>query len=211
MRIALFAETFLPKLDRVTTTLCNLLEYAADHGHPCTVFAPQGAPRHYAGMPIAGLPSFSLPLYPELKLVTPAMNVEGDLAAFSPDVVFLANPALLGLVGLRHARALDLPVVASYHTDIPYYTERYGLGLLREPGWAYLRWLHNQADLNFCPSRFTERQLLAQGFERVKVWSRGVDSDSRSPRIWGLSLVEAKPRPPGLESIVSILESAQRR
>jgi glycosyltransferase involved in cell wall biosynthesis len=114
-------------------------------------------------------------------LVTPAVNVESDLATFGPDLVFLANPALLGLVGLRHARALDLPVVASYHTDIPYYTEQYGLGLLREPAWAYFRWLHNQADLNLCPSRFTKRQLLAQGFERVQVWPRGVDHDRFHP------------------------------
>jgi glycosyltransferase involved in cell wall biosynthesis len=84
-------------------------------------------------------------------------------------------------VGLRHARALDLPVVASYHTDMPYYAEKYGLSLLREPAWAYFRWLHNQADLNLCPSRFTKRQLLDQGFERVKVWRRGVDHDRYSP------------------------------
>lgn len=54
--------------------------------------------------------------------------------------------------------------------------------MLREPAWAYFRWLHNQADLNLCPSRFTQRQLLAQGFEQVKIWRRGVDHDRFSPR-----------------------------
>ena len=200
MRIALFAETFLPKLDGVTTTLRYLLEYMADRGHPCLMFAPEGAPAEYAGTSIVGLPCFAFPLYPELRLVTPGANVEREVAEFEPDLVLLINPALLGVVGLRHARALNLPVVASYHTDIPYYTEKYGLGLLREPAWAYFRWLHNQADLNLCPSHFTQCQLLAQGFERVKVWRRGVDHDRFSAQhrsqAWRERLSDGHPESP---------------
>jgi glycosyltransferase involved in cell wall biosynthesis len=200
MRIALFAETFLPKIDGITTTLCYLLEYVATQGHSCLVFAPEGAPAEYAGTPIVGLPSFTLPFYPELRLVAPTANVEQECAEFRPDLVMLANPALLGLVGLRHARACNLPVVASYHTDLPYYTEKYGFSMLREPAWAYLRWLHNQADLNLCPSRFTQRQLYVQGFERVKVWRRGVDHERFTPRhrshAWRERLSDGHPEAP---------------
>lgn len=181
MRIAIFTETFLPKWDGVANTLCYLLEHLATRGHASLMFAPRPSPHRHAATPIIRLPSFPFPMYPELQIVPPLIDVEKQLAAFGADVVHLINPTSLGLVGLRHARTLGLPVVASYHTDIPGYAEQYGLGLLRDPLWAYFRWLHNQADLNLCPSRFTQIELEEHGFERVQVWGRGVDTHRFAP------------------------------
>lgn len=181
MRIAIFAETFIPKWDGVVNTLCHLLRHLARRGHASLMFAPQGAPPLYAETRIVGLQGFPFALYPELKLVPPLVDVGQELAAFEPDLVHLVNPASLGWAGLRHAHSLGLPVAASYHTDIPGYAERYGLSLLRDPLWAYFRWIHNQADMNFAPSRFTRRQLELQGFERVRIWARGVDTERFSP------------------------------
>ncbi|MBN2005827.1 MAG: glycosyltransferase family 1 protein [Anaerolineae bacterium] len=200
MRIAIFAETFLPKWDGVANTLCHLLDYLSEHGHTALMFAPEGAPASYAGTPIVGLPAFAFPFYPDLRLVPPMMNVEKQLAAFHPDIVHLANPALLGLVGLRHARSLGAPVVASYHTDLPGYTQSYHMSWFRESVWAYFRWLHNQADLNLAPSRFTQEELKAHGFERVSVWSRGVDTaqfhPGRRSDAWRAKLSRGQPDAP---------------
>jgi len=182
MRVAIFTETFLPKWDGVAHTLCHLLDHLALRGHHSLMFAPRGVLTHYADTPVVGLPSFNCPVYPGLRMVPPLVNVERELAEFWPDVVHLVNPVSLGLVGLRAARYLGLPVVMSYHTDLPGYTERYGIGLLRDLTWAYFRWLHNQADLNLCPSLFTQRELQAHGFERVKVWLHGVDTLRFHPR-----------------------------
>jgi len=200
MRIALFAETFLPKWDGIAHTLCRLLDHLAARGHASLMFAPEGAPSRYAHTAIVGLPGFAFPLYPDLRMVSPTINVEERLATFQPDLVHLVNPALLGWVGLRHARALGVPVIASYHTDIPGYAERYGLGLLREPLWAYFRWIHNQADLNLCPSRFTCEELHGRGFQRLAIWGRGVDTVRFSPRhrseSWRLRLSGGRPESP---------------
>lgn len=200
MRIAIFAETFLPKWDGVANTLCHLLQYLAAHGHTALMFAPEGAPDHYAGTPIVGLPAFAFPLYPDLRLVPPIMNVERRLADFHPDIVHIVNPAFLGLVGLRHARNLNVPVVASYHTDLPGYTHIYRLSWFRNTLWAYFRWLHNQADLNLAPSHFTRRELEAHGFERVGVWSHGVDTTqfhpARRSAEWRAQLTDGHPDAP---------------
>jgi len=200
MRIAFFAETFLPKWDGVAHTMCRLLDHLAARGHASLMFAPEGAPPRYANTAIVGLPGFEFPLYPDLRMVLPIVNVEQQLAAFQPDLVHLVNPALLGWVGLRHARALGVPVIASYHTDIPGYAERYGLGLLREPLWAYFRWIHNQADLNLCPSRFTRDELRDRGFQRLSIWGRGVDTVRFNPRhrseAWRLRLSGGRPEAP---------------
>ncbi len=181
MRIAFFAETFLPKIDGITNTICYLLDHLAMRGHESLLFGPEGAPDRYANTPVVGLPAIQFPLYPELKLVPPRADVKDRLTAFQPDLVHLVGPVSLGVVGLNQARALEVPIVASYHTDIPGFAARWGFSLLRDPLWTYLRWLHNQADLNLCPSKATETELLEHGFERTKIWSRGVDTQLYNP------------------------------
>jgi glycosyltransferase involved in cell wall biosynthesis len=183
MRVAIFAETFLPKWDGVAHTLCHLLDHLALRGHHSLMFAPGGVLTHYADTPIVSLPSFDCLVYPGLRLVPPLVNVERELTEFWPDVVHLVNPVSLGLVGLRAARYLGLPVVMSYHTDLPGYTERYGVGLLRDLTWACFRWLHNQADLNLCPSpkcvRDAERMRrmgrAARAFAETQRWDVVLD------------------------------------
>jgi glycosyltransferase involved in cell wall biosynthesis len=106
----------------------------------------------------------------------------------------------LGMAGLRRARELGVPVVASYHTDVPGYLEKYNLTLFQEVLWGAFRWLHNQADLNLCPTPWIQAQLEAQGFERVEIWGRGVDSQgyrpSRRSRAWRERLTDGHPDAP---------------
>jgi glycosyltransferase involved in cell wall biosynthesis len=181
MRIAILTEVFLPKVDGIVNTLCHLLEYLNVHGHECLVIAPQGAPSSYAGAMVLSAPAMPTPFYPEIKLANPWCDFSAELDDFQPDVVHIVNPVALGLAGMRYARSRGLPLAASYHTDIPGFARRWGLGILGEPLYAYLRWIHNQADLNLCPSRATQHELAQNGFERLKVWSRGVDTNRFHP------------------------------
>jgi phosphatidylinositol alpha 1,6-mannosyltransferase len=177
MRIALFTETFLPKTDGIVNTLCHLLDHLARRGHASLLFAPAGGPTCYAQTPVVGLSALPFPLYPEIRLVPPTVDVDARLRAFSPDLIHVVNPVSLGVAGLRHARQLGVPVAASYQTDLPGFAARWGLGLFSDLLWGYLRWVHDQADLNFCPSRFTLQELASRGFRNLRVWGRGVDTD----------------------------------
>lgn len=181
MRIAFFTEVFLPKVDGIVNTMTYLLRYLEERGHQAIVFAPEGGSNRFGSFPVVRLPGRPFPLYPELTLISPAINVESELLAFQPDLVHLVNPIALGLAGLRHANRLELPVVASYHTDVPGFAEQWGLGLFNEPIWAYLRWIHNQADLNLCPSHETMTMLQEHDFWNLKLWTRGVDTDRFHP------------------------------
>lgn len=133
LRLALFTETFLPKVDGVVTTLCHLLDFIAARGHRAIVFAPEGSPPEYAGTPVISLACCPFPFYPELKLGLPFLDVSKQIDRFEPDVVHVLNPFSLGLIGLKQARRLGVPVVASYHTDIPGFLEQWGFDLLVEP------------------------------------------------------------------------------
>ncbi|MCE1254692.1 MAG: glycosyltransferase, partial [Anaerolineae bacterium] len=159
MRIAIVTETFLPKVDGIVNTLCRLLEHLDKRGHQSIMFAPQGAPSVYARTPIIQPLSLPFPLYPELKLGTPFAHLEKYLNEFQPDIIHVVNPVSMGLAGTHYARSNDIPLVASYHTDIPGYTSRYGVAFMTDIIWNYFRWIHNQADLNLCPSRHTLKEL----------------------------------------------------
>ncbi len=182
MRIAFFTETFLPKIDGIVNTLCYLLDHLALRGHRSLLFAPSGGPTKYANTPVVGLNAVPFPIYPELKLVPPYVDVTQTVQDFQPDLVHVLNPVSLGLVGLKQAESLNVPVVASYHTDVPGFAVRWGLGMLYEPLWSYFRWLHNRADLNLCPSKMTQRELEEQGILHTKIWSRGVDTERFNPK-----------------------------
>lgn len=181
MRIAYFTEVFLPKIDGITVTLTHLLEYLEERGHESIMFAPKGTMDSYAATEIIQRLSFRPPFYPEMRVALPVARVAKEISTFKPDVIHLVNPTSLGLVGLRAARRYKIPVVASYHTDLPGFARRWKLGFLSKPIYGYYRWLHNQATLNLTPSEFTLRQLKAQGFKRLAVWTGGVDIDRFHP------------------------------
>ena len=200
MRIAIFTETFLPKIDGIVNTLCHLLDHLAEHGHQSILFAPMGDSTQYASTPIIRYNGMAFPLYPEVKLVPPVVSIREHLELFEPNIVHVVNPISLGLAGMWHARRLGIPVVASYHTDVPGFAERWGMPMLSNPLWSFFRWVHNQADLNLCPSQTTLEELEAQDFKNVKVWTRGVNTDQFHPRhrsmAWRYRLTDNNPNAP---------------
>ncbi|WP_309732820.1 glycosyltransferase [Chamaesiphon sp. OTE_75_metabat_556] len=181
MRIALFTETFLPKVDGIVTRLKQTIEQLQRQGDEVLVFCPEGGLQSYCGARIHGLSAFAFPLYPELKLALPRPEIGHQLAKFQPDLIHVVNPAVLGLAGIFHAKSDRIPLVASYHTHLPKYLDRYGLGMFEGLLWELLKGAHNQADLNLCTSSVMVQELSAQGIERVNLWQRGVDTETFCP------------------------------
>jgi glycosyltransferase involved in cell wall biosynthesis len=182
MRIAIFTETFLPKIDGIVIVLCHFLDYLAKKEHEVLLFAPQGGSDRYASATVVGLPGFKFFLYPELTLVPPVRGIRKPILEFQPHLIYMVNPASLGLAGIPLARWLGVPLVASYHTDVPGFAARWGMGYTQRPLWSYFRSVYNRADLVYVPSNFTRQEIENHGFERVKVWSHGVDSQCYSPK-----------------------------
>ncbi|MBD1910552.1 MULTISPECIES: glycosyltransferase [unclassified Leptolyngbya] len=177
MRIALFTETFLPKVDGIVTRLSHTVDHLQRMGDEVLVFSPDGGLTEYKGARINGVPGFPLPLYPELKLALPRPSIRQALEDFRPDLIHLVNPAVLGLGGLYYAKSLEVPLVASYHTHLPKYLEHYGLGMLEGLLWELLKLAHNQAMINLVTSTAMQDALETHGIERVAVWQKGVDTE----------------------------------
>ena len=181
MRIALFTETFLPKVDGIVTRLRHTVEHLQRSGDQVLVVSPDGGLTEYKGARIYGVSGFPLPLYPELKLALPRPSIGVALEEFQPDLIHVVNPAVLGLAGLYYAKMMQVPLVASYHTHLPQYLHHYGLGMLEGVMWELIKASHNQAQLNLCTSTAMVDQLREHGIERLDLWQRGVDTETFHP------------------------------
>jgi glycosyltransferase involved in cell wall biosynthesis len=182
MRIALFTETFLPKIDGIVTRL-KPVEHLQREGNQVLVFSPDGRLREYKGAKIHGVTAFPFPLYPELKLAVPRPSIGKALEKFRPDLIHVVNPACLGVGGIYYAKTINIPLVASYHTHLPKYLQHYGLGMLEGVLWELLKVGHNQALLNLCTSTAMMEELSSHGIERVDLWQRGVDTEMFQPHL----------------------------
>ncbi len=183
MRIALFTETFLPKVDGIVTRLRHTVDHLQRNGDRVLIFCPEGGLTEYKGAQVHGLSWRPLPWYPELKMAFPRPEIGEVLEKFQPDIVHVANPAILGLGGIYYAKTLNIPLVASYHTHLPKYLQHYGLGMLESVLWEMLKRAHNQADLNLCTSMAMVSELRSHGIERVDLWQRGVDTELFDPEL----------------------------
>ncbi|MEZ4331594.1 MAG: glycosyltransferase family 1 protein [Myxococcota bacterium] len=182
MRIAIVSEVFVPKIDGITNRLCNTIECLVAAGHEVLVIAPAGSVAEYAGAPVLRVPGPRFPFYPGLRIGLPDPRIFWRLRRFRPDVVHVVGPVCLGLWALVAARLLRLPVVASYHTDLPGYLAGYRLGWLDPVIWPLLRAIHGLAHRNLCPSAPTKRELESHGIAEVGIWRGGVDTRLFDPR-----------------------------
>ena len=183
MRIALFTETFLPKVDGIVTRLRHTIEHLERNGDRVLVIAPEGGLTEYKGAKVYGIPGMPLPLYPELKLALPPLGTINAIEEFQPDLIHVVNPAFLGVGGIYYAKKMNLPLVASYHTHLPQYLHHYGLGALEGLLWELLKAAHNKARLNLCTSTAMVKELVNHGIERVDLWQRGVDTEMFQPHL----------------------------
>ncbi|MFB5661810.1 glycosyltransferase family 4 protein [Alteribacillus sp. HJP-4] len=181
LKIAIITETFLPSTDGIVTRLTACIRWLLDDGHDVRVIAPDLGVYEFEGIEIKGVPARTLPFYRSKQFALPHPVVKKHLEEYRPDVVHVVNPAILGFSGVNYAKKLNLPLIASYHTNVAQYLDYYRLGAFKWLIWWYFRKLHNKADLNLCTSKTVQDELIEKNFYNVHLWKRGVDTDMFRP------------------------------
>jgi glycosyltransferase involved in cell wall biosynthesis len=138
---------------------------------------------------------WKLPRYEGLRFGLPARSaLVRAWTRQRPDLVHVATEGPLGWTAVSAAVKLRLPVSSDFHTNFDHYSAHYGVGWLRQPVAAYLRRFHNRTAATYVPTREMAQTLLGQGYRRVEVIARGVDTALFAParrsaalrRDWGV-------------------------
>ena len=182
MRVALYTETFLPKIDGIVRVVCLTLEHLQRRGIQAVVVAPEQGMREYAGAQVIGVPCVRNPVYPEGRIGFPTLGAYRKVKAFAPDLIHSFHPVNIGMMGVVHGHWLHKPILSSFHLDIAHMAAHYGLPLLG----ALLRRLvtfgFNQSAYSLAPSRLMQAKMRAEGVKKVGWWQRGVDAEQFHPR-----------------------------
>ncbi len=175
-------ESFLPRVNGVTNSVCRVLDYLARHGHEALIVAPAPGPDTHADFPVRLMPAAPLPFYRSFTIGLPTRRVEPALREFKPDVVHLASPVQVGASGVTAARRLGVPAVAVFQTDVAGFARRYGWRGADRVVWPWLRHIHAGAERTLAPSSATLAELERRGIPRLARWPRGVDLERFHPR-----------------------------
>lgn len=140
-----------------------------------------------------GFRTLPCPTYPEIRLaLQPASRVRRLIDDFEPDAIHIATEGPLGLAARAYCRRRGYPFTTAYHTRFPEYIH----ARIRLPvGWSYaaLRWFHGPASAIMVATQTIEDDLVTRGFERIRRWTRGVNTELFRPR--DKAFLDHLPRP----------------
>ena len=187
LRVACVTETYPPEVNGVAMTIARVVEGLHRRQHSVQLVRPRQPARGQAGnagdideVLTRGLP---IPRYPQLRMGMPSRRELVRLWSLQrPDVVHVATEGPLGWSAVQAARHLRLPTSSDFRTNFHPYSRHYGVAWLQRPILAWLRKFHNATGATMVPTRALERELSAQGFQRLAVVARGVDTERFDPQ-----------------------------
>jgi glycosyltransferase involved in cell wall biosynthesis len=108
-------------------------------------------------------------------------EIDRLIADLSSSAIHIATEGPLGLMARWCCRRRRLPFTTSFHTLFPEYAyARWSVPRSWTYGW--LRWFHAAASCIMVSTPSLEAALRARGFDKIKRWSRGVDTRLFRPR-----------------------------
>ncbi|MEA3202615.1 MAG: 1,2-diacylglycerol 3-alpha-glucosyltransferase [Thermoplasmata archaeon] len=189
MKVAIFTDSWFPRVDGLTTSVLGIKSALERRGHEFHVFA--SGPRwersadvtRYKGVPFWGYPDFHVALRPGKHDAAKILRDEEF------DLVHIQSPFMVGLWGLLGARKAGLPVITSYHTYIPdlvpYVVPPGFRSIGRRVVWKSTKAFLQRSNLVLAPSPSCAAELLAHcgdGLPPMHVHPNGVDTKRFHPR-----------------------------
>jgi phosphatidylinositol alpha 1,6-mannosyltransferase len=178
MRVAIVTESFLPKVNGVTNSVLRVLETIKQNEFEAIVIAPPSPTEKHLGFNVYTANTISLMQFP---VAMPGPSISKVLEDFSPDVIHVAAPFLLGAQAISWGQRNFVPTVAIYQTDVAGYLERYNLAFAKPAMEKVLVSIHQSATLNLAPTKIAADYLKSLGLGGVRIWGRGVDLDLFNP------------------------------
>ena len=129
-RVALLVEpTPFTHVSGYSNRFKEMLRFLKAGGDDAEVITPDDSadrPADFLGMPITYIPGFRLIFYKQVQLtIDLGLRAFRRLRKTRPNVIHAVTPGFLVIPAILYARLLQIPLVISYHTHLPTYSERY--------------------------------------------------------------------------------------
>lgn len=163
MKILIISDAWHPQINGVVRTLTETIKQLRQIGHQVELISPN----QFRTVPCPSYPEIPLAIFPYRKL-------SRYIQAFQPQAIHIATEGTLGLAARRWCLRHRKPFTTAYHTQFPEYVHtRCRLPL----SWLYaaMRWFHRPSQTVMTPTNTVKELLLSRGFQRVELWSRGVN------------------------------------
>ncbi|MBE7636373.1 glycosyltransferase [Sneathiella sp. P13V-1] len=180
MRCIIVSDAWAPQINGVVRTLTQLKSELEKQGHEIITITPN----LFRTIPC--------PTYPEIRLsLFIGKKVGKMIEAARPSAIHIATEGPLGMAARRYCVKNDIPFTTAFHTLFAEYVKaRTRLPL--SVGYAFLKWFHKPSKCLMVATQTLEDSLKSRGFQNIKRWSRGIDTDLFHPRE---KLMEDLPRP----------------
>jgi len=186
VKLAIVTETYPPEVNGVASTIARFIKGLAELGHDITLIRPrQGQkdkPRNESGFKEVLTLGMPIPGYSSLRMGLPQKNMLlQKWSTDRPSLVHIVTEGPLGWSALQAAKQLNIPICSDFRTNFDAYSTHYGLSILKSPIQRYLRYFHNHCNFTMVPTQDLKNQLLSNGFERLRVIARGIDTELFNP------------------------------
>ena len=188
LRLGVFTDTF-DEVNGVARFVRDMSRSARAAGRSLTVVTSTANPTVDCPdrVNFAPLLTRPMPFYADQPLsIPPLLDVLEWADRQQFDAVHVHTPGPMGLVGLAVAALLRVPVLATYHTDLPRYAADLTGGdhRLTAATEAYCRWFHGRADRTFARTKPYRAQLRQMGLQdsRLATTPPGVDAVTFCPQ-----------------------------
>ncbi len=137
-----------------------------------------------------------VPFYPGLSIGVPSLPAAVQLLADGCfDAIHVCSPGPAGIAGVLVARALGLPLIGSYHTELTAYAGlRSGQRHVTDAMALAVGAFYDACDVVLSPSVASDEALakIGMGGEKIMRWDRGVDTARFDPALRGTRLLEPR-------------------
>ena len=200
IKVAFFSDVLLRDIDGALKTMYQLIDRIPTDQFEF-MFITGTPPKKPLPHRLLKVPSIVIPCNASYKIALPRfykLKILKELDDFRPDVIHVATPSGLGLLGVKYAEQNNIPTISIYHTHYVSYVKYY-FGFIPLVEKAVNKWIlkrydefYNHINLSYIPSQLMVDAMVGYGVqrERLKVWARGINTKLFNPEKRDLAYIQ---------------------
>ena len=192
MKIAMFTDTYHPQFNGVVTSI-DFFANELRKNHEVHIFAPESPNYKNKDKFVHTFKSIEFKRYPGYRIGLPVALLKYNFKDF--DVIHIHTPATMGLAGMVIGNDNKIPIVGTFHTLIPEYTDyiietKIMRMVTTRALWKFVKHFYNFCNAVISPSSATKLELQKHGvIKKIYVIPTGINLNKQAKKIMNKSKI----------------------